>query len=402
MKRPLTILLLCLMAATSLANDAAFLASGNHLIPIHESQVRVQKEILKLNFVNGRVLIDVYYEFFNPGNDKDILVGFEAAPPYPFSLDDIKPNRHHPNIFDFSVVMNGTRLPYDVAMVPLSYYDESPNSPDPFYLKDGAINALSQHQIDSTIQNYEYITDDSPFFYVYHFNAHFKKGLNIVRHTYSYIPSSSVEYSHTITYILTAANRWANKQIDDFTLEIDMGECQSFAITPTFFKNVRDWQIRGKCRTSSIQVYSFDGDKIYAPYFHMQKGSLRFKAKNFHPDGELDINVPIQHLFFSSSAAEIVDDIRSRYYDLDLGFETPQQFQEWLDEKKSDGLLQASALHKKILRNLPFAKRGYIFKTKALQQFYESTDWYLPNPAYKAEPEKLPQAEQIWINFFTD
>ena len=97
-------------------------------------------------------------------------------------------------------------------------------------------------------------------------------------------------------------------------------------------------------------------------------------------------------------AAEIVDDIRSRYYDLDLGFETPQQFQEWLDEKKSDGLLQASALHKKILRNLPFAYRGYVFKDKMLQQFYDSTDWYMPDPNYKTiDLNTLTERERKWV-----
>lgn len=402
MKKSLTILLLLISVAAMQANDAAFYANGNHLIPIHESQVRVQKEVLKLKYVNGLVEVDVYYEFFNPGNAKDILVGFEAAPPYPFSSADMTNDHHHPNIFNFNVVMNGSNLSYDVAIVPLVYYEEEESNTDPFYLKDGKINALSQQQIDNMLEEENSVSDDSPFYYVYHFNAHFKKGLNTVRHTYKYKPSNSVMYSYTISYILTAANRWANKQIDDFTLEIDMGERESFAITPNFFNSEREWEIRGKCRTTTLEVYNEMGEKVNAPFFHMQKGSLRFKAKNFHPQGNLDINSPIQYFFLTSvSPNELLNDMRSRYISMNFGFEDIHQYEEWFDGQEADIVLRANALQKKILRNLPFAQRGYVFKNKDLQKYYESTDWYMPNPSYKADPAGLQKYEQIWLDIFS-
>ena len=55
---------------------------------------------------------------------------------------------------------------------------------------------------------------------------------------------------------------------------------------------------------------------------------------------------------------------------------------------------------KRILKNLPFAYRGYIFKTKALQDYFESTDWYLPNPAYKGDMEGFTEEERKWVEFW--
>ena len=52
------------------------------------------------------------------------------------------------------------------------------------------------------------------------------------------------------------------------------------------------------------------------------------------------------------------------------------------------------------VKNLPFAYRGYIFNTKELQDFYESTPWYIPNPDYKPDMQQLPKEEQRWVDFW--
>ena len=59
----------------------------------------------------------------------------------------------------------------------------------------------------------------------------------MIKHTYNYDLSSSVYINYEFEYVLTAANRWANKQIDDFTLIIDIGEFETFSIYKSFFKN---------------------------------------------------------------------------------------------------------------------------------------------------------------------
>ena len=55
---------------------------------------------------------------------------------------------------------------------------------------------------------------------------------------------------------------------------------------------------------------------------------------------------------------------------------------------------------RRILKNMPFAYRGYIFKNKALQDYFESTNWYIPNPEYKGEMEALSEVEQKWVKFW--
>ncbi len=51
----------------------------------------------------------------------------------------------------------------------------------------------------------------------------------------------------------------------------------------------------------------------------------------------------------------------------------------------------------KILRNLPYAKRGYIFTTDYIQQYYETLDWYKPNPDYKVSIDALSPKEHLWL-----
>jgi hypothetical protein len=46
-------------------------------------------------------------------------------------------------------------------------------------------------------------------------------------------------------------------------------------------------------------------------------------------------------------------------------------------------------IDKKILRNLPFAHRGYSFKNPELKNFYEKMDWFMPNPLYTPDVSGL-------------
>lgn len=66
------------------ANDGAYLGSGNQLIPMVESDISVQKEVLTITRNSedkNLVDISVYYEFYNSGKQKTITVGFEAMSP---------------------------------------------------------------------------------------------------------------------------------------------------------------------------------------------------------------------------------------------------------------------------------------------------------------------------------
>lgn len=394
MKKALSITLLCLLFVTARANDGVFYAQGNQLIPITETDIRVTKEHLSLKRVGNYIEVSVYYEFFNPTTDKRLLVGFEAAPPYPYEMS--YPN--HPEIHDFTVEMNGTQQPYQVSVV--NYYDSDTVKGLPPYYRNGAFAQLSKQEMDTT----EW-WDWAPIYYVYHFDAHFKHGLNVVRHTYRYRASNSVMYTYECPYVLTAANRWANHQIDDFTLDIDMGQAQSFMMTRSFFKELKEWQIVGNGRANLVKNYiTYDEDS--AAFFHIREGMIRFHATNFHPNGELWLGRPIffmiQLMSQCESKKELFDALKTQYIYPVMGWsEDDEPYAEYLSRMSEDVHLVLSDFDKKIIKNIPFAQRGYVFKNKELQRFFESTDWYVPNPDYQADMTDFSAATKHWVEYWS-
>lgn len=406
----------CMAAVSAWANDGAFYASGNHLIPITETDIRVQKEILTLNRVGDSIQVNVYYEFFNPVAEKEVLVGFEAQPPsVDFNKSSVERFPGHPYMSDFKVVMNGQTLPYEIAHV-LLYHDNDTIKEPPYYV-NGKIQAKSADELELT----EWLTVGEAEavghpLYVYHFKARFRPGLNIIQHTYNYHMSESqmpifvMMFAGSFDYTLTAANRWANNQIDDFTLNINMGDHTSFCLYPMFFNSPQEWQIQGKGKYF-IEPEPDENMKYTMQYaskgkqgirYHMQNGTLTFHKENFHPERELYIN-EVRRLSwespswrrwdsFDTAATQLVIDcfryeyLPTRLYSTstreNLSYDkfTPQQ--------------------RRILKNLPFAYRGYVFKSKELQDFFESTPWYIPDPDYGADVQTLTPDEQKWVEFW--
>ena len=187
-------------------------------------------------------------------------------------------------------------------------------------------------------------------------------------------------------YVLTAANRWANNGIDDFTLEINMGDRESFSLRPTFFKDAKEWTINGKGKVSSerMNIYDYSSDEEIRPMFHIQEGSVVFHKTNFHPTGELYLSKP--NYYYGD---ETSDPFKTQYFHLSTFFH--------------DFFLNSDmpAERKRLLKNLPFAYRGYVFKSAELQRYFESTQWYLSNPDYQATMEGMSRDEQEWIQLMS-
>lgn len=405
MRKVLT-LIVCLISVTlAYANDGAFYAAGNHLIPVVETDIRVQKEVLTLNRVDDRIEVIVYYEFFNPVGEKDVLVGFEAMKPDVY-INEESVNRfpEHPYMRNFKVVMNGEPLTFEVAHV--TPYSQNERSVNPHYFVDGKMK-------DSGLWlNADEDDDEGPVdhpLYVYHFNARFRPGLNIIQHTYDFDMSDEHNgFTKVFSYILTAANRWANHQIDDFTLYVDMGDHTSFHITPTFFKSLDEWEIlgSGKKVTGSVP-YQMKPDSLF---FHIQQGNIRFRKMNFHPNGELQITQDLPFGYWYWFVDKNVDRTSSYIPEShsDLDFFVNFFKEQYLPIASYPGIDKNETYYdlfsqeqRRILKNLPFAYRGYIFNSKELQDFYESTSWYIPNPAYKPDMQQLPEEEQRWVEFWS-
>ncbi|WP_289044348.1 YARHG domain-containing protein [uncultured Olleya sp.] len=361
-------LLLFFFGFNCFANDGAYYASGNQLIPINETDVTVTKEVLTLvrKVVDGEtyVYVTVDYTFFNSGKNKTILVGFEAPSPFG-DVNGYPKNGAHPYISNFDVIMNNQFLKHKTAMV----------NTDNYYI-NGAIDAKTEAEVIG-----EDFNSNSPeFYYVYYFNANFKPGINTIKHTYRFNMSGSVLERYSFDYILTAANRWGNNQIDDFTLNIDMGNNQGFNISNTFFEDKNEWSIEDGRVFNHVNEYS----KAKDTKFITNSGKISFKKKNFKPKGELSLY---------SSATYMKD-----YYDV---FDyTKHNLPHNIIFYKEDNKTCTKSIDEdsyKILRNLPFAIKGYVFKTKVIQDYYLSQSWYKPNPNYVAKLETLSNQVMDWL-----
>jgi hypothetical protein len=353
------------------ANDGAFRAAGNQLIPMYETDIAVKKEVLTINRTSsGKAAITVYYEFFNPKSNKELEVGFEAVSP----SGDVKSrpvNGQQPYITQFTVNMNGESIPFKVSIVS-----------DSLYYNNGKFKSKTLAQAIKESEENDYVD----FFYVYHFKALFKPGINIVIHTYIVDLSSSVYENYALQYILTAAGRWANRQIDDFTLQINMGEYQDLSIQNTFFSNPSEWQIPETAK--SILIKKKDKDETDKSEFFIRKGMLVFQKQNFKPIGQLYIH-SFNYSFYNGP-----DDINTN----DGLFNYKREGLPFSIEDQDRINKPANELSKKILKNLPFARRGYIFKTPELQAYFEKQPWYKKDEKYEPALTGLTQKEQAWLN----
>ena len=393
MRKVLILVFCCITTVFAWANDGVFYVEGNHLIPINETDISVQKEVLTLNRAGDKIQVTVYYEFYNPTVAKEVLVGFEAdahghAPSKTFP--------QHPHISNFKVVMNGEALDYDIAHVEVHY--ENGRKVKVSYVKDGHIEGMTLEQCMKEWDALE--ADEAICDFVYHFNAHFRPGLNIIQHTYDFDLSYQQVYSDKgyegnedfFPYILTAANRWANHQIDDFTLIVNMGDRTSFHISPSFFESAGEWTFQG---TGKYSVNTIRDGKEYSE-FHVKQGGIKLYKENFHPDGELLLNDLHSYFYFdvdNTSADNILETVKNKFYSLHITDYT-------LKNKKESIYDTYTSEQRRILKNLPFAYRGYIFKDKSLQEYFESANWYIPDPQYRADVEKLSEDEQKWVKLW--
>jgi len=371
LKTAFFVLLIAGATVASLANDGAFYANGAHLFPITDSDISVKKEILKItrlpgidSFGDEHVQIDVYYEYYNDSAAKDIIVGFEAYAPHG-DANGWHKNGEQRYISNFTVRLNQLKLPYDVTIIKNDYFvyngrivgDTVPKS----YDEGRDLWAHGQYM---------------DFKYIYFFTAHFKKGLNVLKHSYTMPISGHVSNRMDIDYILTAANRWANRQIDDFTLILDLKDTLPFRIQKTFFESGDDWECFG--RTEEVGR-TFPEEKRSIEFYTNGK-PLVFRAKNFHPKGELKISqwthtIPMDKFRFDYEKDTVIEwsAMRDKYFEA------------------------TDAFSYRVIRNLPFALKGYDFKNKAIKEFYLKQNWYKVDYSYVATHESLDDLGKMWL-----
>lgn len=264
MKRFATLLFLlsCLLAK---ANDGVYYTSGSFLIPVQETNIAVSKEVLTITIgEDGYAEVDVQYEFDNPKRAKTVLMAFEALAPYnaqaTFNRQGI-----HPFIKDFTVTMNGKALTHRNAVVARKYNPETEkfeSDLNPLDLSEwlGYGEGLpdDQRYEDDAIYLKNNPDSATSFAYAYYFDAPFRKGRNTVHHTYKYKMNEQVGEDFCVPYWLTPATRWANHQIDDFTLRIIDERGNGFCMEDEIFEAASFKATHDDCYQLD-QIMAWDG-----------------------------------------------------------------------------------------------------------------------------------------------
>ncbi|MBO4752151.1 MAG: YARHG domain-containing protein [Bacteroidales bacterium] len=381
------VLLFVLMCVTVKANDGIFYANGNHLVPMLETDISVRKEVLTIYLQNdGYARVDVSYEFWNPGKaTKKLLMGFEAATPSYWEYEpEPEFSIEHPDIYNFTVEMNGQQLNYQVA-----------------FSLSGVLNP------DSLIPTKElqHLSQMDPDFYfdsyVYYFDAEFQPGLNKIHHTYRYAMSSNVIQPWVLDYSLTPASRWAGGKIDDFTLIVRSDKQHShffmpMSIIPEAECTVIDGWGKTRKKSYSDRYGSFswrksysDSDDIYMDFdsldcyeVSVRNGAVSWHKKDFRPELELVLY-----------GANFGDEVRDYYHD--LNYDYPFEYFTSYDNTYDKELLR------RVARNMPYAQHGRVFKDQKLKEFFESLWWYMPDPNYKGS-DNFSKKDWLYINVTTD
>lgn len=383
---------LAMIIPAAIANDGVYYVSGSHLIPLQETDISIQKEVLTITLCDdGFASVDVQYEMVNNGSAKTVTMGFEAETPYNDG-ESFNKNCTHPYITNFSATMNGQVLPFKNGVVKDSFEEDFVKDYLPLDLKKWREPRESDPQYEENGADMEHLLynpstkEYTHYAYVYFFTANFKKGVNTIHHTYRYQMSSGVGRTFEVPYWLTPAMRWANHQIDDFTLRVKADNTtKHFLIDGTCFNPGGFKVVSGKGKVRKVNATESRPETVEVV---LRNGTVEWHGKNFKTTENMCINSADQ-LYDTPLDAIIYYDSGDGYYPFHMSEWTPSTFGLSGDENK---------FISRLLRNLPYAHRGYVFKDANLKKVFSSQWWYMPDPNFKPTNSTFSAHEQELIN----
>jgi hypothetical protein len=334
----IAILFLIAFCFQSFANDGVFYSEGGNLYPKKETTIQLKREVLMFTFLDTAVRVDILFEFYNPGSAKTETVGFVTPPPsgdLAFDSDDMEDwSLRHPQIFEFYAIVNDVMQPWSV-----------------YKAKESGFRT----------DHFEEFFNE----YVYYFDAEFQKGSNIIQHSYIYKGSSSVEYKNEFFYRLTTGKMWANGQIDDFELLINIPG-QGIYVPWSFQESMKPaaWEVVGIGRLRD-ELTDFMGDTVRMGY--LQSGMLRFHALNFKPDYDLHFGMMNFFNMFAFEANDLFENV-------DPHLTLSPYFYDY----EKDDLKDLSSFELMFLRNFIYALHGYEFRNEELFAIFSEFSWYYP------------------------
>ena len=370
-KRILTAMVAWLVVLAAHANDGVYYVSGNQLVPLVETDIAIIKEVLTISLCDdGFARVDVYYVLYNNADEDTVEMGFEAQGPYNDGTT-MNPKGTHPHIYDFTATMNGEKLTYRNAIVKNGGAELTD-----FKALDLKIwKRPLDNESDADILQNTKTGATTTFSYAYYFTANFKPGQNIVHHTYRYRMSNGVGRTFECPYWLTPATRWSNGKIEDFTLRI-MAEntAKHFCLNENVFKGAEFKVIEGK---GKVRHHKY-GDYPTCIEIALRDGTVEWHKENFRPTEEMQITSVDAYISFDDSYPVGTFYDRSEHY--------------------HPNFIWDRQVDKRILRNLPYANRGYVFKDQILQAYFNSLWWYMPDPSWQTSSADFTASEWKLIN----
>lgn len=361
------------------SNDGVFYVNGNHLVPVQETDIALTNEILTISLSDdGYASVDVRYVLTNRGKEKVVAMGFEADAPYnddaPFSLRGI-----HPYISDFTVEMNDECLTYMNAVVKTDYDEACDFQPLDLqrWKSYGEVRMRDGEDLPNNSMLYDAKRDSLvSFAYAYYFVARFRPGRNTIHHTYRYRMSYGVGRTFEVPYWLLPAMRWSNRQIDDFTLRIRAPRtAKHFFLADSLFAASPFVVTEGTGKVRKVRWGNVGVTEIAMRY-----ATVEWHTRDFKPRGNMEIQSA--ELLYSDSFR------LGTFYDRSDTY-VPGSYLIEIDGSKEQ---------RRILTNLPYASRGYVFKDKSLQKYFGQFWWYMPDPSWKADTGDFTSREWKLIN----
>lgn len=337
-------LLVAVAVARGYANDGVIFTCGNFLVPVTETDVAVSKEVLTITVgKDSFARVDVFYEFFNRGGEKEVTMAFEASSPYN-TLEPLRREGGHPFIHDFTVMMNGKPLEYTNGLVATSF--SNGRHITDFTPLDAAEWKGYGEIADSILPSYDDLYNPeldsiTSFAYAYYFPARFLPGKNIVHHTYRYRMSYNVACSFEIPYWLTPATRWANGQVDDFTLRLKSDAPVDICLADSLFKDAPFVITEGRGSVHSLMTRH--GERFMFASLS-DNATLEWHSQNFAPNAEMyvasaDFLNPGYRWETAASVVILPDGTVSRYVG-DCGDKYLVQVQDYLEVPKAGAVMR--------------------------------------------------------------
>ena len=349
------------------ANDIVFESKGGHIVPMNMSNISIKNEKLHFKLQKGErkdvlgheMLITVKFVFDSPDAGEK-YIGFITPEGGMYEWDKEE------NFKDFKTIVNGK----EVDTVSYKLTDLIPKDVKEFEEVKKYFKEYNQKEMMEIFKYYK--KSD-----VYYFRANFKKGENIVEHSYRYIKEGGSGYVD-FDYVWTTISKWKNQKVDDFEVVIEPGN--AFIEMPVIeTKNGKEmkWELVGEGNTDyGYKIFSDeDGKEKKHKYFYvkLKKGYLHFKTKDFKPENEfyLTLITSLDANYYFPEKTEKGFKLRDNFSDAGVtGTNLEYHLEHYLKNITDDEL--------RIIRNYPYALAGYDFSDKKLKDYFSKFLWYIP------------------------